>query len=173
MFSTSEIFGKRMAVAVLAAAAIGGAGAPQALATPAGGHREVIGSAAGTEGLDPALAVAYTLAEDAAHAEGVSLWINSGHRSYAEQQAMWENGIATYGSPEEARRWVLPPEESTHVAGQAIDVGPQLGAQWLEQNGNRWGMCRTFANEWWHFELATIPGGVCPPLRSDASEHQP
>ncbi|WP_435592375.1 M15 family metallopeptidase [Nocardia sp. bgisy118] len=162
-------FGKRMAVGVLAVAAIGAAGAPQSLATPSD-EREVLVLATATEGLDPALAVAYSFAEDAAHSEGVPIWINSGYRSYAEQQALWEDGIATYGSPEEARRWVLPPEESTHVAGQAIDVGPQPGAQWLEQNGNRWGLCRTYTNEWWHFELATIPGAACPPLRPDASE---
>lgn len=131
---------------------------------------ELVGAAAGTEGLDPALVVAYTLAEDAAHAAGVPLWINSGYRTHAEQQALWEDGIATYGSPDEARRWVLPPEESTHVAGHAVDVGPRVGAQWLEVHGNRWGLCRTYQNEWWHFELATLPGAPCPPLRADASE---
>ncbi|MFC9895683.1 M15 family metallopeptidase [Nocardia sp. NPDC127579] len=130
-------------------------------------------AAAGTEGLTPALAAAYSQAEEAARAEGVTLYINSGHRSYAEQQAMWEDGLATYGSPDEARRWVLPPEESTHVSGDAIDVGPQSGAAWLETNGNRWGLCRTFANEWWHFELSTYPGGPCPALRADAAEPAP
>lgn len=169
MLLWSEGIGKGMAVGVLAAAAIGSTAAPQALAAPAG-QWEVVGSAAGTEGLDPVLAVAYTLAENAAHAEDVPLWINSGHRGYAEQQAMWEDGIATYGSPEEARRWVLPPEESTHVAGQAVDVGPQEGAQWLREHGNRWGLCLTYANEWWHFEVATVPGGACPTPRTDASE---
>lgn len=126
-------------------------------------------SAAGTEGLDPQLAVAYTLAERQAHAEGVPLSITSGHRTYEQQQWLWQDGLATYGSPEEARRWVLPPEESTHVSGHAIDVGPQLGAQWLETNGNRWGLCRTFDNEWWHFELVTAPGAPCPPRVPDAS----
>ncbi|MGW0249668.1 M15 family metallopeptidase [Nocardia goodfellowii] len=136
-------------------------------------QRTAVAAAAGTEGLTPALAAAYTQAEEAARAEGVTLYINSGYRSPAEQQAMWEDGIATYGSPDEARRWVLPPEESTHVSGQAIDVGPQPGAQWLERNGNRWGLCRIYANEWWHFELATAPGGLCPALRADASEPPP
>jgi D-alanyl-D-alanine dipeptidase len=56
------------------------------------------------------------------------------------------------------------------VSGQAIDVGPRAGAQWLETNGNRWGLCRIYENEWWHFELATVPSMVCPPLRADASE---
>ena len=127
------------------------------------------GSAAGTAGLDPALATAYTLAENDAHAQGVDLWITSGYRSWADQEWLWQDGIATYGSPEAARRWVLPPAESTHVSGRAIDVGPMAGAAWLEANGNRWGLCRMFVNEWWHFELATIPGGACPPMLPDAS----
>nr|WP_083887589.1 M15 family metallopeptidase [Nocardia asiatica] len=131
-------------------------------------QRESVGSATGTEGLDPALALAYTLAEREARAQGVPLSITSGYRTPAEQQALWEDGVATYG-PDDARRWVLPPEESTHVSGQAIDVGPQQGARWLEANGHRWGLCRTFENEWWHFELATAPGVECPPMRPDAS----
>ncbi|GGK37850.1 M15 family metallopeptidase [Nocardia camponoti] len=130
---------------------------------------EVAQFAAGTEGLDPALAAAYTLAEQQAHAEGVELSITSGYRSHEQQEWLWQDGLATYGSPDEARRWVLPPAESTHVSGRAIDVGPQYGAAWLEANGNRWGLCRPFDNEYWHFELQTSPGGVCPPRLPDAS----
>lgn len=126
-------------------------------------------AAAGTEGLNPLLAVAYTMAEEEAHARGVPLWINSGYRSREEQQRMWEEGLRTHGGPGEARRWVLPPEESTHVTGRAIDVAPFPGALWLEFNGNRWGLCRTFDNEWWHFELVTVPGTPCPPRVPDAS----
>lgn len=131
-------------------------------------QRESVGSATGTDGLEPASALAYTLAEREAHAQGVPLSITSGYRTPAEQQALWEDGVATYG-PDGARRWVLPPEESTHVSGQAIDVGPWRGAQWLEANGYRWGLCRIFENEWWHFELATLPGASCPPMKPDAS----
>lgn len=126
------------------------------------------GSAAGTEGLDPVLAGAYSLAERQAHEQGVPLWIVSGHRTRDEQEQLWQQGIATYGSPEAARQWVLPPDESTHVTGKAIDVGPREGAQWLEDNGNRWGLCRTFDNEYWHFEIRTVPGGTCPPRWPDA-----
>ncbi|WP_433715571.1 M15 family metallopeptidase [Nocardia sp. CA-084685] len=129
-----------------------------------------VAQASGTEGLEPMLAAAYTQAENQAHAEGVALYINSGYRTPAEQQALWDEGVRTYGSPDQARRWVLPPNESTHVQGRAIDVGPRAGAQWLEANGNRWGLCRIYQNEWWHFELATGPGGACPALRADASE---
>ncbi|WP_024804762.1 M15 family metallopeptidase [Nocardia sp. BMG51109] len=127
-------------------------------------------SASGTGGLDPALTAAYTLAEQQAHAEGVPLSITSGYRTPEQQEELWQDGLATYGGPDEARRWVLPPEESTHVHGRAIDVGPEEGAQWLEVNGNRWGLCRTFDNEYWHFELATAPGGECPPRVPNAAE---
>lgn len=151
------------AVAVVVGVAPGAGAVPE-------DQREVAAFAAGTEGLNRPLAVAYTLAEDAAQDAGVPLVINSGYRTYAEQQALWEDGIATYGSPEAARRWVLPPEESTHVAGKAIDVGPPEGARWLEVNGNRWGLCRTYLNEGWHFELRTAPGAACPPMLPDASE---
>jgi len=166
--SRGRLVAALLAVLAPAVLAVTGSG-PTALAAPTDSY-VAVGAAAGTEGLDPALALAYTLAEDAAHAEGVPLWINSGYRTEAEQRALWDDGIATYGSPDAARRWVLPPEESSHVAGRAIDVGPQDGARWLEANGDRWGLCRTYENEWWHFEQATVPGGACPPLRSDASE---
>lgn len=158
----------RILVTITAAAAVTTLGLATADAHPA--PREQFQSAAGTEGLDPALAAAYTLAEQQAHAEDVPLSVTSGYRTYEQQQWLWQDGLATYGSPDEARRWVLPPEESTHVSGHAVDVGPQVGAQWLEANGNRWGLCRTFDNEWWHFELATAPGAPCPPRVPDASQ---
>ncbi|MEU6562489.1 M15 family metallopeptidase [Nocardia nova] len=139
------------------------------MAAPATAAPLPTGSAAGTGGLDPMLAVAYTLAEQQAHSEGVPLSIVSGRRTRDEQEQLWEEGIATYGSPGAARRWVLPPDESTHVTGKAIDVGPQQGAQWLRDNGNRWGLCQTFTNEYWHFELQTFPGAACPPQWPDAS----
>ncbi|MEV0540175.1 M15 family metallopeptidase [Nocardia salmonicida] len=158
----------RILVTMTAAAAVTAVGIGTVGAQPE--PREQFQSAAGTEGLDPPLAAAYTLAEQQAHAEDVPLSITSGHRTYEQQQWLWQDGLATYGSPEEARRWVLPPEESTHVSGRAVDVGPQVGAQWLEANGNRWGLCRTFDNEWWHFELVTAPGTPCPPRVPDASQ---
>nr|WP_228001300.1 M15 family metallopeptidase [Nocardia australiensis] len=126
-------------------------------------------SVIGTEGLDPLLELAYTMAEREAHAQGVPMSITSGHRSREEQQALWEDGLRTYGSPDETRKWVLPPEESTHVSGRAVDVGPLEGAAWLTANGNRWGLCQTFNNEYWHFELQTLPGTPCPPQVPDAA----
>ncbi|MFW0793250.1 M15 family metallopeptidase [Gordonia sp. CPCC 205515] len=127
------------------------------------------GAAPGAQGLDPLLGTAYAQAAQSARAEGVPLRITSGKRSVAEQQHLWRQAIATYGSPGAARQWVLPPNESTHVTGRAIDVGPRDGALWLERNGFRWGLCRTFTNEWWHFEVVTVPGVRCPPMWPNAA----
>lgn len=158
-----------VAVLSMLVAPVGFVGQAQAEPGVATDQRQSAGSATGTEGLEPQLALAYTLAEREARAQGVPLSITSGYRTPDEQRALWDDGLATYGSPDSARRWVLPPDESTHVQGKAIDVGPQQGAAWLEANGNRWGLCRTFENEFWHFELQTLPGTPCPPMLPDAS----
>ncbi|MDT5153713.1 MAG: zinc D-Ala-D-Ala carboxypeptidase, partial [Mycobacterium sp.] len=41
--------------------------------------------------------------------------------------------------------------------------------QWLIANGSRFGLCQIYANELWHFELATDPLGNCPPLVPNAA----
>ena len=100
---------------------------------------------------------------DAAAVDGVSIEIVSAHRSAADQQVLYDQAIARYGSARVARRWVLPPEESEHVRGGAVDVGPRAAATWLERNGVRFGLCRRYVNEWWHFErLAGPRGATCP-----------
>jgi D-alanyl-D-alanine carboxypeptidase len=119
--------------------------------------------------LTPALRRAMARAIDAARADGVDLVVTSGWRSAAHQQRLYEDAIAKYGSPAAARRWVLPPEESAHVRGEAVDVGPPAGARWLETHGVRYGLCRRYANEPWHFErLAAALGSRCPPLEPHA-----
>jgi zinc D-Ala-D-Ala carboxypeptidase len=119
----------------------------------------------GIRGLEPALAQAFNRARTAALAAGLDLRVNSGLRSAAEQQRLYDDAIAKYGSPAKARRWVLPPAESRHVKGLAIDVGPPAAATWLEKYGVRYGLCRRYVNEWWHFErLAPAIGQRCPAL---------
>ena len=62
---------------------------------------------------------------------------------------------------------MLSPARSAHVKGYAIDVHPQAMAAWLEQHGAAYGLCRTYDNEWWHFEyLAT---STCPPRQPTAA----
>jgi len=120
-------------------------------------------------GLDPELERRFEEARAAAAEDGVELWITSGWRSAAEQQELVDQAVERYGSVEEARRWVLPPQTSEHVAGAAVDVGPTEGAYWLQQHGPRFGLCQTYANEVWHYEAATDPGGTCPAPHADAS----
>jgi zinc D-Ala-D-Ala carboxypeptidase len=117
------------------------------------------------EALDPALSRAVGRAQTAARAAGLQLTVTDGFRSPATQQRNYEEAIAKYGSARLARRWVLPPAESAHVKGLAVDVGPRAAARWLEKNGVRYGLCRRYANEWWHFErLAPAVGQRCPAL---------
>src|SRR5690606_1675865 len=75
---------------------------------------------------------------------------------------------ARYGSKEEAARWVATPEASAHVSGDAVDIGPANAAAWLSEHGARYGLCRVYANEPWHFELRprAMKRG-CPPRCDD------
>ncbi len=124
----------------------------------------------GLDGLAPRMRGSVQAAIDAAAAQGVTIEIVSAHRSAAVQQALYDQAIARYGSAAEARRWVLPPDESEHVKGGAVDVSPRAAATWLEQNGVRYGLCRRYVNEWWHFErLAGPKGATCPALETDAA----
>lgn len=118
--------------------------------------------------LDPDLLAAVRKAAADARAAGVELRVTSGWRSKAYQQRLLDEAVATYGSLEEARRLVSTPEKSAHVTGKAIDIGPTDAADWLVRNGADYGLCQTYANEMWHFELSTEPGGECPVPRSDA-----
>lgn len=92
---------------------------------------------------------------------GQLIGLTCGYRTVEQQRALFAAAVAATGSVEAARRKVLPPEESRHVAGTAMDVRPMSGARWLETHGGRFGLYRVFDNEWWHFEFR--PDG--PPQR--------
>jgi zinc D-Ala-D-Ala carboxypeptidase len=95
--------------------------------------------------------------------------ITSGWRSPEFQQRLLDRAIQTYGSYAVARRYVQTPAASKHVTGQAVDVGGQGADQWLIANGSRFGLCQIYANELWHFELATDAAGGCPALLPNAA----
>ena len=74
----------------------------------------------------------------------------------------------TYGSRAKAARWVARPGTSVHEAGGAVDVGPDLAAAWLSLHGRAYGLCQTYRNEPWHYELrrrAAAHG--CPAMYAD------
>jgi len=119
--------------------------------------------------LDPALRIAVERAADAAAADGITMTITSGWRSPAFQQHLLDDAVATYGSFAAARQYVQTPERSRHVLGLAVDMGGVGADQWLIANGARFGLCRIYANEWWHFELAADAAGNCPLLLPNAA----
>jgi hypothetical protein len=83
---------------------------------------------------------------------GELIGVTSGKRNEVAQQRMFDAAITRYGSVSAAQRWVLPPHRSAHVRGTAMDLRPYGGARWLDKHGERFGLYRTFDNEWWHFE---------------------
>lgn len=121
--------------------------------------------------IHPLLASRFAAAEITAAREGINLYITSGFRSQARQEVLFANAIEKYGSETEAAKWVLPAHFSHHPQGLAIDVNypkDPSGAKWLEDNGARFGLCRVYANEWWHFEGVIAPGQSCPAMAENA-----
>ena len=119
--------------------------------------------------LDPDLRAAVRAAIRDARADGVAMHITSGWRSRAHQQRLFDEAVTRYGSVDEARRYVSTPDTSAHVTGDAVDIGPTEADDWLIRHGSDYGLCQVFANEIWHFELATEPGQDCPPMLPDSS----
>lgn len=117
---------------------------------------------------DDLLAAVRAAAADAA-VDGIEVRITSGWRSRGYQQRLLDRAERTYGSLEEARRWVATPDTSSHVTGDAVDVGPTDAAYWMAEHGSRYGLCQVYANEIWHYELLTRPGGTCPEARPDSA----
>ncbi len=119
--------------------------------------------------LQPDLRDAVERAAADAGKAGVEMWLTSGWRSKAYQQTLFDAAVGKYGSSDEALRHVATPENSAHVRGAAVDIGPTDADDWLIRKGARYGLCQAYANEMWHFELLTEPGGTCPAPLPDAS----
>lgn len=119
--------------------------------------------------LEPDLRAAMQEAAGAAIEDGVDFVVTNGWRSADYQQALLDAAVIEYGSLEAASRYVAAPETSKHVTGEAVDIGRTDADSWLSQHGSDYGLCQTYTNEMWHFELATEPGGECPPQLTDAS----
>lgn len=132
---------------------------------------QITDSQSATTEIHPVLLQRFEAASLAAKREGVDLYITSGFRTLARQEVLFERAVRKYGDETEAAKWVLPAPYSHHPQGLAIDVnypGDRPGAKWLEINGSRFGLCRVYANEWWHFEGVIAPGETCPPLAPNA-----
>lgn len=129
----------------------------------------------GATSINPELQKRFDEAKTAAKLDGVNLYIQSGYRSIELQRKLFNDAIAKYGSTDEASKWVSPPSVSRHPQGIAIDVNypaDPAGAKWLEINGYKYGLCRVFENEWWHFEPNIAPGQTCPKRYINAMERE-
>ncbi|GAA2475067.1 M15 family metallopeptidase [Streptomyces longisporus] len=121
--------------------------------------------------LDPDLLQALRRAASAAEHDGVTFYVNSGWRSKAYQNQLLRQAVATYGSANEAARWVATAATSPHVTGDAVDLGRSDATAWLSRHGADYGLCQIYRNEAWHYELRTsaIARG-CPPMYADPTE---
>jgi D-alanyl-D-alanine dipeptidase len=126
--------------------------------------------------LVPKFKARHEAAKSAAELNGYTLAITSGYRSLEHQEFLYQRAIKRHGSAEAASKWVLPPEKSNHPWGLAIDINYGVGgtngkkaAAWLEKNGYKYGLCRRYENEWWHFEPLVAPGQKCPAMEPYAS----
>ncbi len=118
--------------------------------------------------LDPRLLRALRHAARDAAKDGIEMVVNSGWRSRQYQKQLLRDAVAKYGSEKEAVRWVASPDRSSHVSGDAVDIGPSRATVWLSRHGAEYGLCRIYRNEPWHYELRpeAIAGG-CPYTYAD------
>jgi zinc D-Ala-D-Ala carboxypeptidase len=127
----------------------------------------------GVANLDPALLGALRRAATDAADDGVELYVDSGWRSPEYQAQLLHEAVSKYGSEAEAARWVATPNTSAHVSGDAVDIGHADATAWLSEHGAEYGLCQTYGNEPWHYELRpeAIDHG-CPPMYADPT-HDP
>lgn len=114
----------------------------------------------------------FKAAQAAAKKDGQALFIASGFRTVSRQKTLFAQASIKYGNAFEASKWVAPPLISRHPWGVALDVNypnEPVGAGWLEVHGYKFGLCRVYENEWWHFEPVIAPGEKCPALLPDAT----
>ena len=123
--------------------------------------------------LDPDLLRALRRAATDAADDGVEIDVNSGWRSRAYQEQLFRQAVSTYGSADEAARWVAHPGQSVHESGGAVDLGPAGSAAWLSRYGASYGLCQIYDDEPWHYELRpSAPDHGCPRRYADPT-HDP
>ena len=108
----------------------------------------------------PDVAQAFDRMLAAARAAGVTLLVNSGFRSDAEQAILFAR------NPDP--RWVAPPGKSLHRYGTELDLGPRAAYTWLAANAGRFHFVQRYSWEPWHYGYTLNPGST-PPARADGA----
>ncbi len=97
----------------------------------------------------PDVARAFDRMSAAAREDDVTLLVNSGFRTDAEQAVLF----AAHPDP----RWVAPPGKSLHRYGTELDLGPEAAYGWLKGNAGRFHFVQRYAWEAWHFGYTLNP----------------
>jgi hypothetical protein len=138
---------RRSATVAVAAEAELGPAADLSLAT-GGGYSGPLETRQG-ERMRPDVALAFDRMDAAARADGISLVINSGFRSDAEQAVLWNR----HPDP----KWVARPGTSLHRNATELDLGPPSAQAWLAANANRFHFLQRYSWEPWHFGFVLNP----------------
>jgi Transglycosylase SLT domain/D-alanyl-D-alanine carboxypeptidase len=101
------------------------------------------------EGMRPDVAAAFDRMAAAALHAGLTLIVNSGFRSDAEQAALF----AAHPDP----TWVAPPGHSLHRCATELDLGPESAYAWLAANASRFGFVQRYSWEAWHYGYVAGP----------------
>jgi Transglycosylase SLT domain/D-alanyl-D-alanine carboxypeptidase len=101
------------------------------------------------EGMRPDVAAAFDRMAAAASHAGLTLFVNSGFRSDAEQAALF----AAHPDP----TWVAPPGHSLHRCATELDLGPESAYGWLAANASRFGFVQRYSWEAWHYGYTAGP----------------
>ena len=140
---TGSIDGHRVeASAVAEAAAPATSGGSMPTMASGGGYSGPLVYRTG-EGMRPDVAAAFDRMAAAASQAGLTLVVNSGFRSDAEQAALF----AAHPDP----RWVAPPGHSLHRCATELDLGPESAYGWLAANATRFGFVQRYSWEAWHY----------------------
>ncbi len=101
------------------------------------------------EGMRPDVAAAFDRMAAAASHAGLTLVVNSGFRSDAEQAALF----AAHPDP----TWVAPPGHSLHRCATELDLGPESAYGWLAANASGFGFVQRYSWEAWHYGYVAGP----------------
>ena len=136
------------ASAVAEAASSAAMSAQPATMATGGGYRGPLVYRQG-EGMRPDVAAALDRMAAVAAGAGLTLVVNSGFRSDAEQAALF----AAHPDP----RWVAPPGHSLHRCATELDLGPPEAYGWLAVNARRFGFVQRYSWEAWHYGFVAGP----------------
>jgi hypothetical protein len=136
-----------------AEAEIGGTGGALPLDARGGGYSGPLAYRQGRP-MRPDVAPAFDRMYAAARRDGVTLVINSGYRSDAEQAKLF----AQHPDP----HWVAPPGHWLHRYGTELDLGPPSAYGWLARNAGRFHFVRRYEWEPWHYGYGINPRSAPP-----------